>query len=54
MRLNDVANEIIDMVRAGEIKLAHEQASKVTVTEYKTYLWGQLPSDVRSALKKAA
>lgn len=50
--LTDVAIAVQDRMEADDIIGAWEELSGVTDSEEKTYVWGQLPSNVRSALKK--
>ena len=50
--LTDVAIAIQDRFDADDIIGAWEEFSGVTDTDEKTHVWGQLPSNVRSALKK--
>ena len=50
--LQDVAIAIQDRMEADDIIGAWEEFSGVTDTDEKTHVWGQLPSNVRSALKK--
>ena len=50
--LQDVAIAIQDRFDADDIIGAWEEFSGVTDTDEKTHVWGQLPSNVRSALKK--
>ena len=50
--LTDVAIAVQDRMDADDIIGAWEELSGVTDSEEKTYVWGQLPSNVRSALKK--
>ena len=52
--LRDVAMEIIDHINKDDIIGAYEEASQVTDSEEKTYLWSLLDSKVRSAIKKHA
>jgi hypothetical protein len=54
MVLRDVAMEIIDHINKDDIIGAYEEASQVTDSEEKTYLWSLLDSKVRSAIKKHA
>ena len=50
--LTDVAIAIQDRFDADDIIGAWDEFSGLTDNEEKTYVWGQLPSNVRSALKK--
>jgi len=50
--LQDVAIAIQDRFEADDIIGAWEEFTGVTDTDEKTHVWGQLPSNVRSALKK--
>ena len=50
--LQDVAIAIQDRFDADDIIGAWDEFSGLTDNEEKTYVWGQLPSNVRSALKK--
>ena len=50
--LQDVAIAIQDRFDADDIIGAWEEFTGVTDTDEKTHVWGQLPSNVRSALKK--
>jgi hypothetical protein len=50
--LQDVAIAIQDRFDADDIIGAWEEFSGVTDADEKTHVWGQLPSNVRSALKK--
>mgnify|MGYP003337760271 FL=1 len=50
--LTDVAIAIQDRFDADDIIGAWEEFSGVTDADEKTHVWGQLPSNVRSALKK--
>lgn len=50
--LTDVAIAIQDRFDADDIIGAWDEFSGITDNEEKTYVWGQLPSNVRSALKK--
>ena len=50
--LQDVAIAIQDHFDADDIIGAWEEFTGVTDTDEKTHVWGQLPSNVRSALKK--
>jgi len=50
--LTDVAIAVQDRFDADDIIGAWEEFSGLTDNEEKTYVWGQLPSNVRSALKK--
>lgn len=52
LMLRDVAMEIIDHFNKDDVIGAYEEATQVTDSEEKTYLWGLLDSKVRSALKK--
>lgn len=52
--LRDVAMEIIDHINKDDVIGAYEEASQVTDSEEKTYLWSLLDSKVRSAIKKHA
>ena len=49
---SDVAIAIQDRFEADDIIGAWEEFTGVTDTDEKTHVWGQLPSNVRSALKK--
>jgi hypothetical protein len=50
--LQDVAIAIQDRFDADDIIGAWEEFSGLTDADEKTHVWGQLPSNVRSALKK--
>lgn len=50
--LQDVAIAIQDRFDADDIIGAWDEFSGVTDADEKTFIWGQLPSNVRSALKK--
>ena len=50
--LTDVAIAVQDRFDADDIIGAWDEFSGLTDNEEKTYVWGQLPSNVRSALKK--
>ena len=50
--LQDVAIAIQDRFDADDIIGAWEEFCGVTDADEKTHVWGQLPSNVRSALKK--
>ncbi len=50
--LQDVAIAIQDLMEADDIIGAWDEFSGVTDADEKTFIWGQLPSNVRSALKK--
>jgi hypothetical protein len=50
--LQDVAIAIQDRFEADDIIGAWEEFTGVTDTDEKTHVWGQLPSNVRTALKK--
>ena len=50
--LQDVANAIQDRFDADDIIGAWDEFSGLTDADEKTHVWGQLPSNVRSALKK--
>jgi hypothetical protein len=50
--LQDVAIAIQDRMEADDIIGAWDEFSGVTDADEKTFIWGQLPSNVRSALKK--
>ena len=50
--LQDVAIAIQDRFDVDDIIGAWDEFSGLTDNEEKTYVWGQLPSNVRSALKK--
>lgn len=50
--LQDVAIAIQDRFEADDIIGAWEEFSGLTDADEKTHVWGQLPSNVRSALKK--
>ena len=50
--LQDVAIAIQDRFEADDIIGAWEEFCGVTDADEKTHVWGQLPSNVRSALKK--
>jgi hypothetical protein len=50
--LQDVAIAIQDRFDADDIIGAWEEFAGVTDADEKTHVWGQLPSNVRSALKK--
>jgi len=52
--ITDVATAIKDKFEAGDVVGAYEEACGLTDVEEKTYLWGKLPSNIRSALKKQA
>jgi hypothetical protein len=50
--LTDVAIAVQDRFESDDIIGAWDEFSGITDGEEKTYVWGQLPSNVRSALKK--